>query len=158
MKITKNFSFQNVGDAIDDIFIDALNQLGNHINLAIEEGIKNGKDIDGNDFVDLKEVTIKLGGNKILFRTGDMQKRKRIPATTNKPNFTIISQTKYGAYHNTGFVQTNEKQWFYKSKVPQRKWWGIPKDAKPGGTRYKKMQLDIKNRISTKFTGSFRRF
>ena len=158
MKITKNFSFQNVGDAIDDIFIDALNQLGNHINLAIEEGIKNGKDIDGNDFDDLEEVTRELGGNKILFRTGEMQKRKRIPATTNKPNFTIISQTKYGAYHNTGFVQTNEKQWFYKSKVPQRKWWGIPKDAKPGGTRYKKMQLDIKNRISTKFTGSFRRF
>ena len=158
MKVKKNFSFRNVGDALDDIFIDAINQLGSHINLAIEEGIKNGTDIDGNAFTPLSDETKRLGGNKILFRTGKMQKRKKIPATTNKPTFKIESQTKYGAYHNTGFTQTNPKQWYYGAKVPQRKWWGIPKDAKPGGTRYKKMQLDIKNRIQTKFTGTFKRF
>ena len=158
MKVKKNFSFRNVGDALDDIFIDALNQLGNHVNLSIEEGIKRGVDIDGNAFEPLSEETKRLGGNKILFRTGKMQKRKKVIATTSKPTFSLTASTKYGAYHNTGFTQTNPKQWYYGAKVPQRKWFGISKDAKPGGTRYKKMQLDIKNRIETKFTGTFKKF
>ena len=159
MKVKKNFSFRNVGDALDDIFIDALNQLGNHVNLSIEEGIKKGVDIDGNAFAPLSEATKSLGGNKILFRTGKMQKRKKDPATTSNPTFTLTGKTKYGAYHNTGYTNSyKKKQWFKGAKVPQREWFGISKDAKPGGTRYKKMQLDIKNRIETKFKGTFKRF
>ena len=80
-----------------------------------------------------------------------MRQTRKKPATPKRQSFTLKSITKYGAYHNTGFTQTNEKQWFHKSKVPQREWFGIPKDAKPGGTRYKKMVLDIKNRIKVAF-------
>ena len=38
-KIRSNFSFRNVGDALADIFIDAVNQLGNHLNVSIQNGL-----------------------------------------------------------------------------------------------------------------------
>ena len=57
LKIRKNFSFRNVGDAIDDIFIDAVNQLGNHLNLSIQKGLEKSKDIHGHSFEDLKPST-----------------------------------------------------------------------------------------------------
>ena len=57
----------------------------------------------------------------------------------------------YGAYHNTGFEQTNEKKWFYGSKVPQREWFGIPKTAAPKGEQYKKAMLEIRARIHAAF-------
>ena len=71
-----------------------------------------------------------------------MRKTKKIPATKTKKQFIIEMAGKskkgryYGAFHNTGFEQTNKKQWFYGSKVPQREWFGIPKSMFPGETEY----------------------
>ena len=42
-----------------------------------------------------------------------MSKTKKIPAKKGRLKFTLIAPTDYGAYHNTGFKQTNPKQWFY---------------------------------------------
>ena len=156
MAAKKDFDFKKLSKKLDKIYVDALNQLGNHINKAIQDGIDSSTDIHGNAFVPMKQITKDLGGTKLLNRTGKMKQTRKKPATTSKPTFTLPAPTKYGAYHNTGFTQTNPKQWFYGAKVPdkppyKREWFGIPKDAKPGGTRYKKMVLDIKNRIRSGF-------
>ena len=46
----------------------------------------------------------------------------------------------YGKHHNNGFTQDNEDQWFTGSRVPQRKYWGIPKSWRsPDGSTYKKL-------------------
>ncbi len=151
MAAKKDFDFKKLSKKLDKIYVNALNQLGNHINKAIQDGIDSSTDIHDNAFVPMKQVTKDLGGTKLLNRTGKMKQTRKKFASSNNQTFTITAPTKYGAYHNTGFTQTNPKQWFHKSKVPQREWFGIPKDAKPGGNRYEKMMLDIKNRIRSGF-------
>ena len=82
-----------------------------------------------------------------------MRKTKKIPATKSKKQFTIemAGESKkgryYGAYHNTGFVQTNPKQWFHGSKVPKREWFGIPKSMFPGESAYEKAIAERSMRV-----------
>ena len=95
----------------------------------------------------------KKGGGSILNYTGNMKKTKKIPATTTNHRFIIEMAGKskagayYGAYHNTGFEQTNKKQWFYGATVPQREWFGIPKSMFPGESEYKKAMAERTFRI-----------
>ena len=144
VRMKKTFSFKKFANKLDKIIVADLNTVGNHINKAIQDGIDSGKDIHGNNFVPLEPVTVALGGKKPLDRTGNMRKTKKIPATRAKKSFTIEMSGKskkgryYGAYHNTGFTQTNEKQWFHGSKVPKREWFGIPKSMFPGESAYQK--------------------
>ena len=82
-----------------------------------------------------------------------MRKTKKTPATKSKKQFTIAMAGKskkgayYGAYHNTGFVQTNPKQWFHGSKVPKREWFGIPKSMFPGEAAYEKAIAERSMRV-----------
>ena len=133
-RMKKFFSFKTVANKIDDIIVKDINTLGRHINKAIQDGIDRGRDIHGKSFKKLAPVTVALGGKKILDRTGKMRETKLTP---------------YGAFHNTGFTQTNEKQWFHGAKVPQREWFGIPKTMTPDGSGYKKAVLERHLRIKT---------
>ena len=146
-RIKKTYSFKKLANKIEDIIVKDINALGNHINKTIQEGIDRGTDIKGKSFKKLEPITIALGGKKILDRTGKMKRTQTYKATSNNPKFIIEMQTPYGAYHNTGFTQTNPKQWFYGSKVPKREWFGIPKSMKPGGSDYKKAVLERHLRI-----------
>ena len=143
-RMKSTFSFKKLANKLDSIIVADLNTVGNHINKAIQDGIDSGKDIHGKSFKKLKPVTIELGGKKPLNRTGNMRKTKKIPATRSKKQFIIEMSGKskkgayYGAYHNTGFTQTNPKQWFHGAKVPQREWFGIPKSMFPGESAYEK--------------------
>ena len=144
VRIKSTFNFKKFANKLDSIIVADLNTVGNHINKAIQDGIDSGKDIHGNNFVPLEPITIELGGKKPLNRTGNMRKTKKIPATRSKKQFTIEMAGKskkgayYGAYHNTGFTQTNPKQWFHGAKVPKREWFGIPKSMFPGEDAYQK--------------------
>lgn len=168
-KIKSNFSFRNVGDALDDIFIDAVNQLGNHLNVSIQNGLDEGIDIHGKSFEKLKPHSIKLRGdsapkpllNRGLKNPSDPKALRAVSkkiATSQKPMFKLEGKNTHGYWHNIGFVQTSPKQWYTGAAVPKREWFGLTKDVKPGGDQYKRMQLDIKLRIETKFTGRFKRF
>ena len=143
-RIRKTFSFKKLANKLDKIIVDDLNAVGNHINKAIQDGIDSGKDIKDGSFKSLEPITVALGGKKPLDRTGKMRKTKKIPATRAKKQFIIEMAGKskkgryYGAFHNTGFKQTNKKQWFYGSKVPKREWFGIPKSMFPGEAAYQK--------------------
>ena len=55
----------------------------------------------------------------------------------------------YGAYHNTGFIQTNKKQWLHGSEVPQREWFGIPKSMFPGESEYNKAIAERRMRVQS---------
>ena len=168
-KIRTNFSFRNVGDALDDIFIDAVNQLGNHLNVSIQNGLDEGVDIHGNPFEPLKPHSVELRGdsapkpllNRGLKSASNPRALRAVgirKATTQKPMFRLEGKNTHGYWHNRGFKQTSPKQWYTGAVVPKREWFGLTKDVKPGGDQYKRMQLDIKLRIETKFTGRFRRF
>lgn len=168
-KIRSNFSFRNVGDALDDIFIDAVNQLGNHLNVSIQNGLDEGIDIHGKAFEPLKPHSVELRGDsapKPLLNRGlkNPSEKKALRATgitkasTQNPMFRLEGRSEHGYWHNVGFKQTSQKQWYTGAVVPKREWFGLTKDVKPGGDQYKRMQLDIKLRIETKFTGRFKRF
>ena len=157
-QMKSTFSFKKLANKLDSIIVNDLNTVGNHINKAIQDGIDSGKDIHGNNFVPLEPITIELGGKKPLDRTGNMRKTKKIPATKSKKQFTIEMAGKskkgryYGAYHNTGFTQTNVKQWFYGAKVPgkppyKREWFGIPKSMFPGEAAYEKAIAERSMRV-----------
>ena len=146
-RMKKSFSFKKLANKIDDIVVNDINTLGNHINNAIQNGIDRGTDIHGKSFVPLEPTTIALGGRKILDRTGKMRQTSTFKATSSNPKFIIEMRTKYGVYHNTGFTQTNKKQWFHGSKVPQREWFGIPKSMTPGESGYEKAVVERHLRI-----------
>ena len=153
VRMKSTFSFKKFANKLDSIIVQDLNTVGNHINKAIQDGIDSGKDIDGQGFEPLRPSTKAFGGNKPLNRTGNMRKTKKIPATRAKKSFIIEMSGKskkgayYGAYHNTGFTQTNPKQWFHGSKVPKREWFGIPKSMFPGESAYNKAIVERKLRI-----------
>ena len=155
MKTT--FSFKKFANKLDSIIVADLNAVGSHINKAIQDGIDSGKDIHGNNFVPLEPITVALGGKKPLDRTGKMRKTKKIPATRAKKSFIIQMAGKskkgayYGAYHNTGFTQTNPKQWFHGAKVPKREWFGIPKSMFPGEAAYQKAIAERSLRVRSAF-------
>ena len=147
VRIKKTFNFKKFANKLDSIIVADLNAVGNHINKAIQDGIDKEENIKGEKYssiAPMKQVTKDLGGKKLLNRTGNMRKTKKIPATKSKKSFTIEMAGKskkgayYGAYHNTGFTQTNPKQWFHGAVVPQREWFGIPKSMFPGETAYEK--------------------
>ena len=144
VRMKSTFNFKKFANKLDSIIVADLNTVGNHINKAIQDGIDSGKDIKGGSFKSLEPITVALGGMKPLDRTGKMRKTKKIPAKRGNHKFIIEMSGKskkgayYGAYHNTGFTQTNPKQWFHGSKVPQREWFGIPKSMFTGETAYEK--------------------
>lgn len=141
------FSFKKLANKLESIIIADLNVKGNRINKAIQDGINSGTDIKGKSFKKLKDTTIALGGKKILKRTGKMSKTNKIPAKRGNLSFKIIAPTEYGAYHNTGFEQTNKKQWFYGATVPRREWFGIPRSMFPGESEYEKSNPERSFRI-----------
>ena len=156
VRIKTTFSFKKLANKLDSIIVNDLNVLGNRVNKAIQDGIDKEENIKGQKYssiAPMKQTTKDLGGTKLLNRTGNMRKTKKIPATRAKHRFIIEMAGKskkgayYGAYHNTGFKQTNPKQWFYGSTVPKREWFGIPKSMFPGEPEYKKAMMERTFRI-----------
>ena len=154
-RMRATFSFKKLANKLEAIILADLNAVGNRVNKAIQDGIDSGKDIHGKPFAPLKQITKDLGGKKPLNRTGKLRKTKKIPAKRGKNKFIIEMAGKskkgayYGAYHNTGFKQTNPKQWFSGSEVPQREWFGIPKSMFPGEAEYNKAIAERRMRVQS---------
>ena len=154
-RMRSTFNFKKLANKLNKIISDDLNVTGGKINEIIQKGIDTGTDIKGKSFKRLEPITVELGGKKPLNRTGNMRKTKKIPATPNNHRFIIemVGKSKkgayYGAYHNTGFTQTNPKQWFHPAEVEKREWFGIPKSMYPGEPEYKKAKLERTFRIET---------
>ena len=156
-KIIKTYDFSKLKRNFKHLLKEEINVLGNHLNKAIQDNIDNSRDLNKSSFKRLSPVTKKLGGDKILERSGTMRKTKKIPATDKKLEFHIEMAGKssrsgnyYGAYHNEGYVNP-PGSWFPGTVVPARKWFGVPVDFKKGGKEYDKAILNIKLRIRRAF-------
>ena len=162
MAVKKDFNLNRVANTLDDIFIDAINQLGNHLNVSIQNGLDESTDIHGKPFKKLKKSTIKARenhpkrpenspkplldkGQKDPQATNALRSVNKKLATTASKVFVLKAKTPYGTLHNTGFV--NPKGAF----VPKREWFGMTKDIKPGGDQYKRAMLDVKLRVVSRF-------
>jgi len=165
MAVSKNFNLKRVADFLDDIMVDAINQLGNHLNVSIQNGLDESIDINGKPFERLADATIisrakhpKRPENspKPLLDKGQknpnaenaLRTVKKIPATLANPVFELKAITPYGTLHNTGYTNSRGVT------VPKREWFGKTKDIKPGGDQYKRAMLDIKLRIGANFKTS----
>ena len=150
---TTTFDFNKLKNELKSIFKDQLNVMGNGINKAIQDGINAGKDIEGNSFEPLHEITTMTGGSKILERSGTMKQTNKDPATESNLKFEITMTGKssrtgnyYGAYHNTGYINP-PGSWFPGTEVEPRKWFGISKEMRIGGDEFDKRILEIRARI-----------
>ena len=135
-----------------------LNQLGNRINKAIQDGIDKGKDINDKKFEKLSKTTSipqrrALGqGTKPLKITRNMAETKKIPATKRHLRFVIKMNAKkgkntrriqYGAYHNKGYKNKGSSR-YPGTVVPKRQWFGINKKFRPGKPEMNKLMITFK--------------
>ena len=113
------YDFNKLKNKLNTIMKDQLNVLGNGIYKAIQDGIDAGKDIDGNSFEPLHEITTMTGGSKILDRTGTMKQTKKDPAKENDLNFVITmtgKSSRTGKYHF--FIFTSTRLHFFRNTKP----------------------------------------
>ena len=156
-----NWSYKKLGDKLPNIATIVLNQLGNRVNKAIQDGLDKGMDINDKPFASLSKKTtipqrLAAGtGTKKLVQTGNMRKTKKIPATAAKNVFIIENvpnigkndkKVPYGAYHNEGFVNSSGSR-YPGTRVPKRRWFGVPKSMRAGGKDLKKFTLFFKSLI-----------
>ncbi len=159
----KKNKIRNLSRNLPDVTKFMLNQLGNRINKAIQDGIDAGKDIEGKSFEPLSEKTSAPQrralnkGTKPLLLTGNMRRTKKIPATTDKMRFIIKMDAKkgknkrkvqYGAFHNEGFTNSFKSR-YPNTKVPTRRWFGIPKSMRIGGKENRKWSILFKKMLFT---------
>tara|TARA_Y100001938_G_C8086992_1_gene432650 strand:- start:452 stop:949 length:498 start_codon:yes stop_codon:yes gene_type:complete len=153
--------FSKLGRNLPVIVEGSLQQVANRINKAIQEGIEQSKDIDGQPFEPLSPDTSipirarKKQGSKPLLITGNMRTTK----IERKPDSFIIKmdakkgknkrKVQYGAYHNQGY-RNSEDSAFPGTTVPQRKWFGIPKSMQKNGSELKKFMIGLGKLIHMK--------
>jgi len=141
VKIKRTFSYKKLAAQLPKVIADGLNEKAKFINVGIQQGIASGKDLDGKAFKKLSEKTIakrksKISGKTILYETGKMSETKIDRATPQRLKASITSGTDYGAEHNEGT-----------DKLPQRKWFGINKDNKPGGKSHEKVNKFLATKL-----------
>ena len=94
--VKTNFDYSKLSRKLPGIISQNLNILGNWIHKAIQDGIKNGKDIDGKSFAALStKSTLPMRnrdgyGFQKLKISGRMSQLKKIPATKERLAFEII--------------------------------------------------------------------
>ena len=136
IKVKKTFSFKKLAQQFPTLTAYMLNMKGAMIHDAIQNGIDLQKDIDGNQYVEMSDTTIRIRteqgikGKKLLHVTGKMRETKQTKATPAKLKYQVQATTDYAADHNEGT-----------DTIPQRKWFVIPKSTRPGQPDAKKIDL-----------------
>ena len=147
IKSRRNYSPGKVALNIDKLIAEMLTDMAKWQNESIQSGIDNKRDIEGKPFTALsKDSTLpirnrrKQGFTPLDRMKGQRQKKLRntrvYPATQKKHIAIVEMQTSYGVYHNEGFT-TGPKSMIPGKKVPARNWFGISKEVRPGGRKYK---------------------
>ena len=147
IKSRRNYSPGKAARNVDNLIAKMLTDMAKWQNEAIQSGIDNKRDIEGKPFTALsKDSTLPIRNRRkqgfTPLDTGKTGRKKKLrntrvyPATQKKHIAIVEMQTSYGVYHNEGFTA---KGWFKKhpKKVPARNWFGISKEVRPGGRKYK---------------------
>ena len=146
MKSKRNFSFKKSAALISGIIADSLTTMARYQNESIERGIDRKTDINDKPFEKLStDSTLPIRNQRGHgFTPLDTMRKTRkslratqmIPAKPANLVAKIKMLNKHGVYHNEGFT-TGAKSMIPGKAVPQRNWFGISKEMKPNGAKYK---------------------
>ena len=145
--ITKrNFSLKKSAALINGIIANSLTTMARYQTEAIERGIDRKTDINDKPFEKLStDSTLPIRNQRGHgFTPLDTMRKTRkslraiqmIPAKPSNLVSKIKMLNKHGVYHNEGFT-TGAKSMIPGKDVPQRNWFGISKEMKPNGAKYK---------------------
>ena len=148
MKSKRNFSFIKASALINGIIANSLTTMARYQNESIQRGIDTKTDIKGKPFERLsKDSTLPIRNQRGHGFTplDTMQKTRKslriTKITTAKPTNLIAKinmVNKHGIYHNQkGGFTTGKTSMIPGKDVPQRNWFGISKEMKPNGAKYK---------------------
>ena len=148
MKSKRNFSFKKSAALISGIIADSLTTMARYQNESIQRGIDTKTDIKGDPFKKLSdESTLPIRNRRGHGFTplDTMQKTRKslritkmIPAKPANLVAKINMVNKHGIHHNQkGGFKTGDKSMIPGKDVPQRNWFGISKEMKPNGAKYK---------------------
>ena len=154
-------------------------EYGESIRDRLIQGIEGGYSVDGHRFTRLQASTLAIrrargnsstdflqdrhGGIISFLEGNDLFHAGKVQINLNKP------YNKYMEYQNEGFtpdkipVFNNKNKLVYipnikKKSVPARKWLGIPKAYKEGGTKYNEFLKKFTQRIEKNLTKAIKRF
>ena len=146
MKPKRNFSFKKSAALINGIIANSLTTMARYQTEAIERGIDRKTDINDKPFEKLStDSTLPIRNQRGHgFTPLDTMRKTRkslraiqmIPAKPSNLVSKIKMLNKHGVYHNEGFT-TGAKSMIPGKDVPQRNWFGISKEMKPNGAKYK---------------------
>tara|TARA_R110002020_G_scaffold349500_2_gene563075 strand:+ start:772 stop:1290 length:519 start_codon:yes stop_codon:yes gene_type:complete len=148
-------------DIDDDFFREGTKEYGEKIQGRLIDGVLGGYDIEGKTFKGLKESTINIrktfknntgtsplresGGLLDFLNSSDLVESGKVQVKLKSPT------EEYMTLQNEGFT-THEKSMVPSRSVTARKWYGIPKTYKEGGTQYElflnKIIKEINNKIA----------
>ena len=165
-----------------------LNQVANHINLSIQEGLKKATDIKGNRFKSGGEFTHKSvqdghAHKRPLVRSGRMGETRILRPTPKKLTFKIDggvkksmkrwnleyegskssgtrakSKINYGKLQNEGFWTSTKSLIKKNVYVEAREWFGIPKPMLPNGGQWTKFSLQFNLTFQRFLTTAMKKF
>ena len=165
---------------IDNTFFrEKTKELGEGIRNRLLDGLVSGYDINGHQFRSLEQSTIEIRGKKEwrtvtnssplrhtggienflssadLFTTGTMQVKLNSP-----PEEYMIAQNEGFTPSKIPIINKKDKLVFIKNtkgiNVPARKWFGIPKTYKEGGTKYNEFLRKITKQYERDFEAIFK--
>ena len=162
----RNYSPGKLEKALTGAFKDAIWPMIRELNMQIQDTVNTSTDIDGKPFEKLKKSTTSIRKKRgqrpqpPLKITGKMRGTKIKFATIADLTFEIEMTGKskkgvyYGSLHNEGFTS---KGMISGKTVPARKWFGIPKKFKKGGSRYEEARRAVRHNLSTSFSTIMRK-
>ena len=155
--------FADDGGLKDD---DLTKEYGNAIQERLNEGFYGGYNIEGHRFKKLKESTINIrkyrgryvgsldsillerGGIRDFLKSDNLLQTGKVQVKLNKP------PQEYMIDQNEGFTTGG----FIKGKtVPARKWYGIPKAYREGGTKYNEFLKKFTKRVEKNLAEAIKR-
>ena len=146
MKTKRHFSFKKSAALINGIIANSLTTMARYQNESIQRCIDRKTDINDKPFERLsKDSTLPIRNQRGHgFTPLDTMRKTRkslraiqmVPAKPSNLVSKIKMLNKHGVYHNEGFT-TGAKSMIPGKDVPQRNWFGISKEMKPNGAKYK---------------------
>ena len=147
------------GGLKDDELRDLTGEYGEEIQQRLIDGFYGGYDIEGKTFKSLKPSTLSIrrsrgnnddsilldrrGGIREFLQSDNLIKASKVQIRLNEP------PDEYMTHQNEGFSPTGG---FLPGRtVPARKWYGIPKTYREGGTKYNEFLKNFVKRIEKNF-------
>ena len=150
-------------DIDDDFFREGTKEYGEEIQGRLLDGISGGYDIEGKTFKGLRESTLNIrekfkgtnrtsplresGGLVDFLNSSDLVQTGKVQLTLKKaPEEYLV----HNEDHSVPSSKFADKLNLTGKSVPARKWYGIPKTYREGGTKYELFLSKIIKKITTK--------